>query len=160
MPRLKYWNPAVPMTVNRGEDQAGPATMTVYIRDSSSTASSKDPGQQAGTESADTKPNVSSDSSVRHTSAAPPAAPQERTVLIEMKHQKSNDILKQLLHITRAQPVSPTADERQKMAEIRLRAIQSDNMRKRVAEVVEAAQKEKRIMANSLAQAAEIRAEN
>jgi hypothetical protein len=34
MPRLKYWNPAIPMVVNRSDDQAGPARMTIYIRNS------------------------------------------------------------------------------------------------------------------------------
>ncbi|KAL8381054.1 hypothetical protein RB595_005377 [Gaeumannomyces hyphopodioides] len=41
LPRLKYWNPSVPMVVNRSPDADKPATMSIYLRQSAPGSSKK-----------------------------------------------------------------------------------------------------------------------
>ncbi|KAG4431244.1 hypothetical protein IFR05_013266 [Cadophora sp. M221] len=81
LPRLKYHNPAIPMTVNRTNDQSGPALLTIHF-----------------------------------TNPSGPAA--ERTEVINMKHRPESEILDQLLAITRAKVVKPTAEESRQIQDI------------------------------------------
>ncbi|KAK0107318.1 hypothetical protein ONS95_004012 [Cadophora gregata] len=108
LPRLKYHNPAVPMTVNRTNDQSGPALLTIHFTNPSAAAS--------------TKPEISS-TTTKETSSAPVAAtkaglPTERTEVVNMKHRPESEILDQLLAITRARIVKPTAEETRQIQDI------------------------------------------
>jgi large subunit ribosomal protein MRP49 len=108
LPRLKYHNPAIPMTINRTNDQLGPALLTVHF---TSTA-----------EAATTKPEVSSTTS-KHTSTGPVPASKsgpgtERTEVINMKHRLDSEILDQLLKLTKAKIVLPTPEETRQIREI------------------------------------------
>ncbi|KAL8659890.1 MAG: hypothetical protein Q9226_000184 [Calogaya cf. arnoldii] len=97
LPRLKYHNPAISMSVNRTQNQSGPATLTVFF------ASPSDPA-----------PNTSSPAPSSSTTQNTPTsdhAPFERTVTIEMKHRHESEILSELLSLTKASPVEPSAEE-------------------------------------------------
>src|SRR6478609_4155679 len=103
LPRLKFWNPAVPMIVNRTTDQDGPATLTIYFR-------------------ADGTPNprdlLQPPSSTTGESKAPAPAPGEKSVTIDIKGVHSTDILKDFVHKTSAVPVEPTQLEKQELEEL------------------------------------------
>ncbi|KAL9031520.1 MAG: hypothetical protein Q9196_000458 [Gyalolechia fulgens] len=98
LPRLKYHNPAVSMTVNRSQDQAGPATLTIFY------ASPLDPATATNPQDAPTSKHI----------------PFERTETINMKHRHESDILSELIGLTKATPVVATpkeAVELQKLAD-------------------------------------------
>ncbi|KAI9813329.1 MAG: hypothetical protein M1832_006344 [Thelocarpon impressellum] len=101
LPRLKYHNPGVPMTVARSTDQAGPATLTVTF----------------------SAPSTSTTSTSTTTSTTAPPAPsaEARTETIAMKHLHERDILAALLALTRGAPVAATAAEEAQLAELRAR---------------------------------------
>ena len=91
LPRLKYHNPAISMTVKRGADQEGPATLSVHFTSSS------------------TAPAASSQTN-------PDPSPSKKVETIDMKHQSESEILSRLLEMTRAVPYEATPDE---LAELR-----------------------------------------
>ncbi|KAF2404874.1 50S ribosomal protein-like protein Mrp49 [Trichodelitschia bisporula] len=90
LPRLKYHNPAVPMTISRTEDQTAPATLSVWLRDSTFPPN----------------PNPAS-------SEAPTPTSAERLVTIDMKNKSENEILDAFLATTQGTPVYPTPEEKQ-----------------------------------------------
>ncbi|KAL8674715.1 MAG: hypothetical protein Q9168_000873 [Polycauliona sp. 1 TL-2023] len=97
LPRLKYHNPAVSMSVNRTQDQTGPATLTVFFATPADPAlkTSAPPPSSPTTQDTPTSSN----------------APFERTVTIEMKHRHESEILAELLSLTKASPVEPSREE-------------------------------------------------
>ncbi|KAI1179557.1 mitochondrial ribosomal protein L51 [Nemania sp. FL0916] len=107
LPRLKYWNPAVPVLVNRTTDQEGPATMTIYFR--------KDPLSIA--EVVRTMPPLAQQphSSIKNEFPAPSPAEQERVETINMKNVHSDKILEAFLDKTGATLVNMTPDEEAEM---------------------------------------------
>ncbi|KAH7356861.1 50S ribosomal protein-like protein Mrp49 [Rhexocercosporidium sp. MPI-PUGE-AT-0058] len=125
LPRLKYHNPAIPMTVNRTNDQSGPALLTIHFTSPSAAA--------------DTSPEISS-TTTKQTSSAPVAATKagpatERTEVINMKHRPESEILDQLLAITRARVVKPTAEETRQIQEIEDQNARSERDSVMMAEV-------------------------
>ncbi|KAK6083590.1 hypothetical protein SCUP234_02275 [Seiridium cupressi] len=108
LPRLKFWNPAIPMLINRHTNQAGPATMSVYFRQSAAATSKHPPLPLAQ------QPHSST------TGETPAPAPEEgeRVVTIEMKNQHSDAILAEFLHKTGATLIHPTAEERSEMVQV------------------------------------------
>lgn len=107
LPRLKYWNPTVPMIVNRTQNNDGPATMSIYFRQQSSSASD----QQA---SRPQPPASQADGSAK----APAPAEGERVVTIDMKRQHSDAILADFLTKTGAVPVVPTPQEEAELRDV------------------------------------------
>ncbi|KAH6656408.1 CI-B8 domain-containing protein [Truncatella angustata] len=110
LPRLKFWNPAIPMLINRHTDQSASATMSIYFR-------------QSEAEAAVLKPNPLPLAQQPHSSTTnetPAPAPEEgeRVVTIEMKNQHSDAILAEFLHKTGATLIHPTAEERSEMVQI------------------------------------------
>ncbi|MCJ1448437.1 MAG: hypothetical protein MMC23_008952 [Stictis urceolatum] len=106
LPRLKYHNPTVSMTVNRSTDQAGPATMTIIFAQ---------PGHPT-------------------TSTADLSGSNERIETIDMKHKHESDILRSLMEITGAEDTKATAEEEldlRQLAEDRIRSEQ-DRVRSRL----------------------------
>ncbi|KAI4125455.1 MAG: hypothetical protein LQ338_004237 [Usnochroma carphineum] len=97
LPRLKYHNPAVSMTVNRTQDNAGPATLTIFY------ASPQIPTIPTSS-SAPSSSTTESTPTPNHTSF-------ERTETIDMKHKHESDILSELVDLTKATPVVATPEE-------------------------------------------------
>lgn len=99
LPRLKFHNPAVPMSISRTANQEGPALMTIHFNDEPSTC----PITETPLSSTVGQPHISST---------------ERIATINIKHQSETGILTQLMSITKAQPVYPTQEELDKMSEL------------------------------------------
>lgn len=101
LPRLKYHNPAVPMILNRHDDNAAPPVMTIYMRASAGSSSSAAPA-------AETSQPASSRTGL--SKAQPPGA-DEKVVTIDMRNRHSSDILEFFLAETRARALQPTSAE-------------------------------------------------
>ncbi|KAL1887339.1 hypothetical protein Sste5346_010278 [Sporothrix stenoceras] len=102
LPRLKFWNPAIPMIVNRTQDTAGPATLTIYmLQNKSKGAPTRSPVTP------DNQPN----SSFTGSSKAPKPTPAETTVEIDMKGLHSDVILHHFLEKTGAVAVTPSPQD-------------------------------------------------
>ncbi|KAL4868570.1 hypothetical protein BDV12DRAFT_169333 [Aspergillus spectabilis] len=106
LPRLKYHNPAIQMTVKQTTDQEVPATLTVYFAEKLSNAASV---------SAETVKD-------EH---APAPTETEKTAILDLRHLAYTDIWKKLKTVTGAQEVLATAAEEaqlEKVAEWRVRS--------------------------------------
>jgi large subunit ribosomal protein MRP49 len=103
LPRLKYHNPSIPMSVARTADQAGPSTLSIFLRDSpaSSTSSSEKPTHT----SADT------------TTGALRASAAE-VLTIDMKDKSEDDILAEFMEVSGAKRVVPTTSEMEALREL------------------------------------------
>ncbi|KAK7755684.1 hypothetical protein SLS62_002295 [Diatrype stigma] len=103
------------MIVNRSQDQAGPATMSIYFRQSAVLAEANE-AAAAGKAGTSTIPAPLPLAQQPHSSTegecpAPAPGEGERVVTIDMKHQHSDDILGEFLAKTGATVVTPTPDE-------------------------------------------------
>lgn len=95
------------MLINRHANQTGPATMSIYFRQSA-TPITKVPLPLAQ------QPH----SSTTNECPAPPPEEGERVVTIEMKNQHSDAILAEFLQKTGATLIHPTAEERSEMVQV------------------------------------------
>lgn len=124
------------MIVNRTTDQQGPATLTLYFRESSSEAAPSPAGSQ-----------LSSASDGR--SKAPPPLENERVATIDMKHKHSSAILEEFLKKTGAVPVMPTPQDEAELREIKELEERANYDRARVKKKVDAAKKEAQLLAQA-----------
>ncbi|KAG6069006.1 hypothetical protein E4U32_006056 [Claviceps aff. humidiphila group G2b] len=116
LPRLKYYNPSIPMIVNRHDQNATSPLLKIYLRTKPATADDS-------TTASAPPPNTQPASSRTNLSKAQPPAPNEEIVTIDMKNKQSSQILEQFLQETRAVPLQPTKEdieEMQYLEEIRL----------------------------------------
>ncbi|KAK7980709.1 hypothetical protein PG990_003564 [Apiospora arundinis] len=117
LPRLKFWNPAVPMIINRSSNNAGPATLSIYFRQAAAAAAAPaTPADKAGASKFHITPLAQQPhSSTTNECPAPPPEEGERVVTIEMKHQHSDAILQEFLQKTGATVLKPSPDEENEM---------------------------------------------
>ena len=144
LPRLKYWNPAIPMIVNRTKDQAGPATMSIYFRQGSVDATKSSKHQLP--------------SSAEGLSKAPSPEEDEKVVTIDMKSQHSDQILKEFLEKTGAVPVVPTPQEEIEMQEVQERKERGDIDREVMLKYLTQQRREAALMAQARNEAAAMKA--
>ncbi|KAI0532226.1 mitochondrial ribosomal protein L51 [Xylaria digitata] len=157
LPRLKYWNPAVPMLVNRSEDQSSPATMSIYFRQTSS------PSDPASTVEAvrNMLPLAQQPhSSITNEHPAPPPEENERVVTIDMKNVHSDAILTEFLAKTGATVVHPTPDEQVEMRQVEERAERGAIDRTIVKKFIDDKRREERMLALAKQEAEAIKAAN
>lgn len=97
LPRLKYHNPAVSMTIDRTNVEDGPATLTVYF----------------GLSSSPTSQTSSSSLTLNSTpiNATEESAIYDRTEVIDMKHMRDSEILSQLMQVTKAVQILPKPED-------------------------------------------------
>ncbi|KAK3172932.1 hypothetical protein OEA41_006258 [Lepraria neglecta] len=116
LPRLKYHNPAVSMTVNRTDDQEGPATLTIHFA----------PPSKSTSPTASPAPASSTDPST------PPSDhnPSRRVETIDMKHKQDSEILSRLLELTKATPYEASPDELVELREVDDNKMRSDRDKK------------------------------
>ncbi|KAK0705012.1 CI-B8 domain-containing protein [Lasiosphaeris hirsuta] len=145
LPKIKFWNPAVPIIVNRLEILDGPAKMTIYFRDDKTSAPS-------------TQSNIQLNSSSTGTSPAPAPADGERTVVVDMKARHSTDILSEFLAITSAVPVKATPQEEMEMRELEDLKRKGEIDRTETRNALEAERREKARLALAMNEAASIKA--
>jgi large subunit ribosomal protein MRP49 len=143
LPRLKYWNPTIPMVVNRSNDQDGPATLSIYFRE---------PGATLASDS--TMPSSSADGFAK----APPPAAGERVLTIDMKERRSEAILKEFMDKSGAVPVKTTAQDEALIREIEDRKATGVIDQERIRKQNEAAKREKQMIAQAHSEAAAIKA--
>ncbi|KAL3417784.1 50s ribosomal protein mrp49 [Phlyctema vagabunda] len=130
LPRLKYHNPAVPMTVNRTKDAATVPVLTIHYTDSASAAGAA--------------PAISSTTSSTTSTGPVPAStsppPTVRTETIDMKHYQEPEILARLMELTKARQVLPTPEEAQEVEDLERKAVESEKVSQK-AKIVRAAKK-------------------
>ena len=133
LPRLKYHNPGVSMTVNRSNDNSGPSTMTVFF------ASVPEPTSAT---------NISPAHSVSESplTATPEVPPIERIESINMKHYHESEILEQLMRVTKATSVLATAEDEAELQALEEQKQRGEVDRERMAEVNERRKREKRLL--------------
>ncbi|KAF2236664.1 hypothetical protein EV356DRAFT_64283 [Viridothelium virens] len=122
LPRLKYHNPAVSMTVDRTIDQSAPATLTLFYA----------PKPSSGSPTASPAPTNSTTS----TSVSPDHDPFERTDSIDMKHRTDTQILQELVKVTKAIEISPTPEDEAMIAELEDQRNRSEKDRQLMASVM------------------------
>ena len=116
LPRLKFHNSAIPMTVTRTDDNAGPAVLSVFF--SRPGEASPDPSQQV----------------------------EEQEERIDMKHKTDTDILNELTTLTEAKQIEPTEQEEADMTTLEEQAARSARDAQVQQEVVEKKKREAQIL--------------
>jgi large subunit ribosomal protein MRP49 len=121
LPRIKYRNPAIPISIARHTDPDGPSLLHIYTR------------QVTATQAPNTTP-----------SAPPSATPNPQTTLVpdtsapthtlNIRDQSESEILEQLVRTVGATPIEPTEQERQEMREMDEKRERSEKDRVEVRE--------------------------
>ncbi|KLU91887.1 hypothetical protein MAPG_10836 [Magnaporthiopsis poae ATCC 64411] len=178
LPRLKFWNPSVPMIVNRTSEADKPATMSIYLRQSAAGSSKKKGGgsnKPAATTTATTKPSATEATTTPDTAEAkqaasrsawdgtaqpPPPVDGERVVTIDMTHMHSTAILAELVTKTGAVAAKPNLDEAEDMAALADVKKQGEADRKLVLEYVQGQKRQKALLERARREADAIKAAN
>src|SRR5438045_1795644 len=108
LPRLKYHNPAIAVSVNRTADQKGPAVMTVHFTDPTSATTTQTPISSTAT----------AQTSAALAAKTTPTAATQRTATVDMKYRHESEILSELFSITKAIPVEPIVEELTQLKEL------------------------------------------
>ena len=134
LPRLKYHNPAVSMTIDRSHDQAGPATLSIFFA----------PAANASTQSATASPAPTSSTSGDKTASFHTSW--DRVEAIDMKHKKEEAILERLMEVTHAQAVMATAEEEVQLRDLEEQRRNSERVRENVMAYNEKARQERALL--------------
>jgi len=143
LPRLKFWNPAVPMIVNRTLDSEGPATLTLYFRADGTPNPRETPQPPSSTTGA---------------SKAPAPVAGEKAVTIDVKGVHSTEILSKFIQKTSAVQVEPTRTELEEAEEIADLRRRGEIDRVENAKLLAAERREKARLALAQSEAAAIKA--
>ena len=135
LPRLKYHNPAVSMTIERTKDQQSPATMTIFFA----------PPPVSDSATASPAPTSSTTSST----VASDHTPFDRTETIDMKHKSESEILAKLMKITNAVQVEATPEEEAELEILEDQHKRSDQDRERVIQHNNKIKREKALLAQA-----------
>ncbi|KAA8649779.1 hypothetical protein EYZ11_009077 [Aspergillus tanneri] len=127
LPRLKYHNPAVPMTVKQTSDQEGPAALTIYFAEQTSNAASLNP----------------STISDKH---APEPSSTEKTAVMDVKNLDYKEIWRKVKLMTGAQEIPATAEEEAELRKYEQMRQQADKDRARVAGIRQAKKDQERML--------------
>lgn len=120
------------MTVERTEDQEGPASLTVFFA--------------AESEGADVSGSSLGSGSGAGTGAASEGAASERTRSINMKHKKEGEILEEVLRICEGRPVTATAAEEEQLRELEGERQRSEEDRVKQAKVLKDRRRQQEIL--------------
>ncbi|KAG8630438.1 hypothetical protein KVT40_002057 [Elsinoe batatas] len=105
--RLKYHNPAVSITIDRTATNDDDPLMTIFF-------APKDAPKTSGTSTGGTAPTTSTSGD----KVASDSAPTERTESVTMAWKKEEEILDDLIRLTKATEVQPTAEERGQLRQL------------------------------------------
>ena len=100
LPRLKYHNPAVSMTIHRSTNQEAPSLLTIYFK--------RTPASQSLTSPALSAPAT----------ATTNQESSNRTEVIDMRNIRDSEILSKLLYLTQATPVAETLEDKMESQEL------------------------------------------
>ncbi|CRG87770.1 hypothetical protein PISL3812_04791 [Talaromyces islandicus] len=126
LPRLKYHNPAIQMSVKQTEEQDGPAALTIFFSEAP-------------------KNNKHHDSSIQD-KYAPAPAEGEKTIVIDTKGKDYKQIWQKVQETTGAQEIPPTAEEQEQLAQFKQMAIKSEHDRARIAAMRQAKKDQERML--------------
>lgn len=126
LPRLKYHNPSVAMTVERTADQEGPASLVVSFapdgdRGSSGSGSGSGSGS-TGEEQMDTQKSIN------------------------CKHRTDDQILEELMRLTKGRAVEATATEEQQLRDLETERVKSEKDRRKMKSVLTEKRRQQRIL--------------
>jgi len=134
--RLKYHNPAIPMTIDRTALQTEKALLSVHYANPDATGQSS---------SSPTSAPAARDSTTSTTT--PSEAPStERVETLDMTHSDNAQILEAFVRLTKAYPVEPTAEEREELAGLEEQRVRSAAASKLSAEVRARQKREKELL--------------
>lgn len=114
MVRLKYHNPAVPMTIDRTAAQTEQAILSVHFTNPSAAQTSSSATSSPAARDSTTKGSTPSD-----------ADPTDRVETINMTHSSNSQILEALVQLTKAYPIEPTAQETEELAQLEEQRVRS-----------------------------------
>ncbi|KAL2828977.1 CI-B8 domain-containing protein [Aspergillus cavernicola] len=127
LPRLKYHNPAIPISVQQTKDQEGPAALTIYFAEKISNAASLTAAQATD-------------------KLAPKPSETEKTATVDLKNLDYKDIWTSVKMITGAQEVPATAEEEKQLQEVEQLRQRSIQDRARVAGIRQAKKDQERML--------------
>lgn len=136
--RLKYHNPAVPMTIDRNVQQTEPATLSIHFAPGGS--------QQTSTSATSSPAAVSSTTS---TSTPSDAVSTVRVEAIDVTGKHSNEILSAIITATKAYPIEPTAEDQLLIEDLAEQEKRNSQVRALHAEVRARALREKEMLAQA-----------
>lgn len=138
LPRLKFYNPGVAMTVKQTEDNAGPALLTLYF-------ANKESAEKATASKTD--------------ELAPAPAESEIVKTINIKDKSLEDIWASFKGLTGAEEVPVAEADRQEIEEFVRLENQSEVDRKRVAGIRQARKDQEKLLEAARADVQKARAE-
>ena len=133
--RLKFHNPAIPMSVDRTAAQTDPALLSVHYTNPDAVQSSSSATSAPATRDSTTKNTTPSD-----------ASSTERVETINMTHSNNTEILEAFVRLTKAYPVEPTAAEKEELESLEEQRLRSAAASKLSAEVRARQQREKELL--------------
>lgn len=134
LPRLKYHNPSIPMTVKQTTEQDGPAALTIYF-----SAEQRASKAQQITESSSSSPPVKD-------THAPPPQPSEKTTVLDLKDLEWKDIWKKVKTVTGARDVMATPEEVEQLKKYEEMRVKSEQDRVRVLQIRQAKKDQERML--------------
>lgn len=134
LPRIKYRNPALPISVTRHDDPAGPAYLHIFT--TPQTASS--PSQTTNT------PGTAKASPTPNNSLTPDTSAPTHTIEIKTLHE--HEILEELVKATGANELKTPPEEAQEMAELAEQEERSERDRVEVREKLMKVRREEELL--------------
>ncbi|KAI9038162.1 mitochondrial 54S ribosomal protein mL61 [Aspergillus affinis] len=127
LPRLKFHNPAIPMTVRRTDEQDGPAALTIYFAEQVSKAASL----------------TASQINDKH---APALSETEKSAVLDVKDLDYKQIWNKVKTMTGAQEIAATAEEEAEVRKFEEMRQQGDKDRVRMAALRQAKKDQERML--------------
>ncbi|KAI9932744.1 hypothetical protein ASPWEDRAFT_33678 [Aspergillus wentii DTO 134E9] len=128
LPRLKYHNPGVPMSVKQTDEQDGPAALTIYFAEEASKAAA-----------------LNHAAAIKDTHA-PVAGAAEKTAVVDLKNLEYKDIWNKVKIMTGAQEVAAAAEETEELKKLEQMRVKSEQDRARVAGIRQARKDQERML--------------
>jgi large subunit ribosomal protein MRP49 len=107
LPRIKYRNPSIPISISRHTDPDGPSLLHIYTRANASSTPAPQTTSSAPNSSA--TPNT-------QTNLVPDTSPPTHT--LNIRDQQESEILEALCKTVQVQVVEPTEEEKEEMREM------------------------------------------
>ncbi|KAL4875794.1 CI-B8 domain-containing protein [Aspergillus karnatakaensis] len=139
LPRLKYHNPGIPMTVKQTQDNEAPPLLTVYFAENLSKSS-----QSAGETTQDLQ--------------APEPSAEEKTAVVDLRHLAYTDIWRKLKSVTGAKEIEATEEEQAQIAQFSEWRVKSREDRARIAALTQAKKDHEAMLAAARGEVEKLRA--
>lgn len=128
LPRLKYHNPSIPITVKQTGEQDGPAALTIYFSENASNAATL---------------NAAKDINDKY---APAAAQSEKTAVVDLRDLDWKRIWDKVRIMTGAKEVQASAKEEEEVKKLEQMAVQSVKDQERNAKIRQTKRDQERML--------------